>query len=227
MSLIDVIFPKKCLGCGRGTSYLCSECMLSQPVFLQRCIECGKEAIDGITHSKCKNAWTLDGVYSVWQYTQTIRAAIIKTKFAFAREVAKESVFYLLEHFEKEGVYGFEKALIVPIPLHAKRERWRGFNQSAVVAERLANVLGWEYLEDLIVRRIHKKAQSEIKHKRQRVENIKNVFCLNQKHDKSALENHNIIIFDDVLTTGSTMREAGKLLKRNGYKNVWGLTIAR
>jgi len=107
------------------------------------------------------------------------------------------------------------KYILVPMPLHATRYRERGFNQ----AEALGKCLRIPMRTDILYRTNQTKPQAEMKRK-ERLENMKGVFV---SHDISG----NIVLFDDVFTTGATMRSSAHALKRKGAKNVWAVTMAR
>lgn len=116
----------------------------------------------------------------------------------------------------------FNKTLIMPVPLHLKRERWRGFNQSKLLAQNVANYLNLE-MSDKLIRIKYKKAQAKISAKQERLQNIKGCF----KWTGKDLGGQNIIIIDDIVTTGSTLNEIAQVLKKNNAGEVWGLVVAR
>ncbi|MFH0863755.1 MAG: ComF family protein [Candidatus Gottesmanbacteria bacterium] len=115
--------------------------------------------------------------------------------------------------------------ILVPVPLHWRRENWRGFNQSEVLGKILAQKLDVKFIPDLLIRKKFTQPQVELKGD-ERQKNIQNAFTLN--HNSSfIIHNSNIIVFDDVWTTGSTLRSCGRVLKEAGVKKVWGMTLAR
>jgi ComF family protein len=116
--------------------------------------------------------------------------------------------------------------VLVPIPLHPRRLRWRGFNQAELLGELIAKNLGIKFIPDLLIRVKNTEPQVKLD-KDQRQINIRHAFILNKNSQFDNLKICNFVLFDDVWTTGATLKEAGKVLKRNGTKKVWGLTIAR
>jgi ComF family protein len=125
--------------------------------------------------------------------------------------------------------FASDEWVLVPVPLHASRHRWRGFNQAEYIAQALANYLNLEVATNLIARHKRTKPQMNL-HARQRSNNIKDAFSLNRNHSRSvitSLQSKKIVLVDDVYTTGATMKEAAKTLKRNGFGIVWALTLAR
>lgn len=189
----------------------------------QVCIECEKPSVDGFTHIKCKRPWGLDGVVSIWEYEKVIRQAILKLKYKFAYEIANELSTYVV-YFLNNSVQALpSKAILVPVPLHKTRERWRGFNQSVKTGEIIASHMGWKFTPEIIVRRFSTTPQVELTGI-QRRRNLKNAFSLNGGY---RLSGEKFIIFDDVMTTGTTLKEIGSVLKRSGAGEVWGLTISK
>jgi len=115
----------------------------------------------------------------------------------------------------------FKKALIIPIPLHPRRERWRGFNQAELIAREIADYLHLEMSVGELIRVKHRKPQTKL-NKKDRKNNIKNCFFWRG----SGLSGRDIVLVDDVATTGATLNEAARILKENGAGRVWGLVAA-
>lgn len=223
MVLVDILFPKKCLACGREGRYVCKECVGAQELLKQLCPYCEKVSIDGLTHASCLRKLGLNGVYSLWPYEGVIREAILKLKYKFARLIAEELSEYIYLFLKDVPIFP-KGSVLTPIPLYWLRENFRGFNQSEVIAKTLSKKLGWSFEEDVLLRKKLRLPQTMLAGKKRR-ENIRGVFTLNPKYKYSLSQSY--ILFDDVYTTGSTLKEAAKVLKRNGVTRVWGLTIAR
>ncbi|KKQ24927.1 MAG: ComF family protein [Candidatus Woesebacteria bacterium GW2011_GWA1_37_8] len=224
--LIDLLFPKKCLGCTKEGKYLCQSCIGKQILAKQVCIECEKASIDGITHFKCQKKLGLSGAVSAWKYEGVVRKVLISLKYRFAQETASELAKYCSD-FLKANITALPKdAILVPVPLHKSRENWRGFNQSEEIGKLVASQMKWKFIPDFVLRKVKTTPQTELSEK-ERKQNLRTAFVFNQKHLPLIASGLSLIIFDDVATTGSTLKEVGKVLKRNGFKNVWGLTVAR
>jgi len=227
MGLTDIFFPKTCLSCGKSGVYICTSCAQRVPNPQLVCPECQRPSIDGFTHTKCKKKLSLDGIISLWKYQGVIRAALLKLKYRYAREIADEIVKYSKPQLTKFIFILPKNPILVPIPLYFLKENLRGFNQTELLGKALANEYGWKFIPDLLLRKMLKKPQAELKGE-ERKENIQGVFAFNPNYPSTTLSTSNsFILFDDVFTTGSTLKEACKVLKRNGVKTVWGLTIAR
>ena len=122
--------------------------------------------------------------------------------------------------------------LILAVPLHKRRLRWRGFNQSLIMAlylgENLTPGLPIKVLDELILRNRDTKPQVKIKNKLQRKTNVRNAFILESEILKqNPIKEKNILLVDDVATTGSTLFECAKVLKKYGAKKVYGVVLAR
>ena len=195
MNVIDFIFPKKCLECGREGKYVCQSCIKKVP----------------------PGGWTNLGeikVYSIWRYRGVIRKAIIALKYKFVTEIVDELISYVPR-------LPFISCL-VPIPSHWYKQNLRGFNQAELLGKKLASKIGWKHISDLLVKKRSTSPQVGLEGESRR-QNLKGVFSLNPNYKILG----SVILFDDVLTTGSTLKEAAKVLKDAGVKKVWCLTIAR
>ena len=223
MSLIDLLFPKNCLNCGTSGKYLCTRCIKKVKLIKQVCIECEKPAIDGMTHVKCKRKRSLDGAVSVWLYEGIVRKAITKLKYRFAYEIASELAKITACHLKQNFTALPKDVILTPIPLHILRKNWRGFNQSEKIGELLAANMGWRFVPNILIRTKQTKPQTNLSEKA-RKNNLLGVFSLNPN---CQLQATNYIIFDDVTTTGTTLKEAAKVFKRGKVKKIWGLTVAR
>ena len=176
-----------------------------------------------MTHPGCKTPFSLDALYTVWNYEGVVRKSILTLKYRFAKEISKELGF-LLKNELPEELQKHQKPILVPVPMAKKRENWRGFNQTNEIAKILSLSLGWGYCPNLLIKKFSN-PQTNLKGEERR-KNIKGKFVINK--DFSELDYKiPIVVFDDVLTTGSTLKEAGGVLKRNGFQSVFGLTIAR
>lgn len=234
MSVFDLFFPKRCLGCGRIGAYFCDTCR--QGI---RCVQssegicpiCERLAIDGATHPRCRTRYSLDGLTSFFRYDGVIRKGVKALKYRFVSDVGEEFVS-LVPAFLLRDVSGHigNDSMLVPIPLHHSRFRERGFNQAEVlgrfVSGRLSAQAGLHISMRMgMLRRVKKTLpQVEMKKRVDRLRNMAAVFAINRT---VSLQGASIILFDDVFTTGATMRSAANVLKRHGVTYVWAVTMAR
>jgi competence protein ComFC len=224
VSIIDLIFPKSCFGCESGEAYFCKSCGKRASFADQICPVCSKKAIDGVTHIKCKRPQGLGGFYSVWKYEGVVRKSILGLKYKFATEVARDIARNLIIELSDRDL-PFGDAVVVPIPLHKARKNWRGFNQVEWIGEMVAKNMGWGFENELLIKTEKTQTQKGLD-KEGRRKNILGSFSINKLTPCIQDTKYKILVFDDVWTTGSTLKEAAKVLKRNGAGSVWGLTIA-
>ncbi|OGY24682.1 MAG: hypothetical protein A2Y57_00370 [Candidatus Woykebacteria bacterium RBG_13_40_7b] len=217
--ILDFLFPRKCVGCFRFGSYLCSDCQRKiKHLSNQICPECERNSIGGEIHFGCQRRYSLDGLTSAYEFASPIKEAIYQFKYKFVSDL-KTTLVDLLLSAKKEDLK--KDFVLVPIPLYFRKENFRGFNQVALLGKDLAEKQGLEFRGDLLKKVKDTKPQVKLKEK-ERKENIKGVFEV-----VGSVEGKNILLFDDVWTTGATIKEAGSVLKRKRAKLVWGLTLAR
>jgi competence protein ComFC len=204
MNLLDFIYPKTCLGCGKSGQYICVACIKLLPTL--------------IGHGLVK------GTNSIWPYGGVIRKAILALKYKYVYDIASELAELIVEVIKNINFFP-ENIILTPVPLHPSRENYRGFNQAGEVGKLVAKKLGWQYVPDLLIRKIATASQTTLNAEK-RMENIRGAFIPNTKyhlHDTG----YSVVIFDDVLTTGSTINEARRVLLAAGFPKVFGLTIAK
>lgn len=232
-SLKDLIFPKRCLGCGRWGEYICPDCLnFIKPVEEPICPRCSQPSIGGLTHPFCHQSLGLDGLTSVFVYQGVIKKAVTKLKYQFVTDLAETILELFLSFIGEDRVFTHflreKNVCLVPVPLHWTRENWRGFNQAKLLGERIAEKLDIDFCSDLLARTKFTQPQSKLK-KEKRQENVVGAFAFNkEKYFNSPIRQFsNLLLFDDVWTTGATLKNCCQVLKRNGAKKVWGLTLAR
>lgn len=225
MGLLDLLFPKKCVGCGKGGSYWCTECVSrAKPHFPQVCPVCERNSIDGKRHKYCPEPFAPDGLTAIWTYEGVPRKLIQKIKYKFVSDAAKDLVLPALKVLRETHVFENKNIVLVPIPLFWSRKNWRGFNQAEELGKMIALGMGWS-VEKLLERKAKGRSQVGL-NESQRKKNVEGLFFLAENY-YLVPNDYCLVLFDDVWTTGSTMLEATKVLKRAGFKKVWCLTLAR
>src|SRR5690606_3191151 len=177
-------------------------------------------------------AKTQSGCYVFFDYNQKIvRDLIWRLKYKGSKDVALVLIPFLYDHLLeavaeiKQFSYSKEKTLIVPVPLHKKRQRQRGFNQALVLAQTLVNMdkENFELGDDVLERKINTQAQAKIKRQKDRLKNVKGAFVLK---NKEKINKRLVIILDDVTTTGATLDECRKTLLENQSAKVIKMALA-
>lgn len=230
MGFLNLFFPKFCAGCGKVGTYLCCNCIKEMRQGDLICPCCERLSVGGLAHPLCQKKYTLDGLWSLGVYQDPLRKVIQKLKYKFVTDLALVLVNLMVEYWAKFSPQFLEEIrkdqgvgwVIIPVPLHPKRQRSRGFNQSSKIGKLLAQKIGLNYQE--VLKRIkYTKSQVGLKG-RERRENVKNAFVLSTNYKSQPT---NYLLIDDVWTTGSTLRECCWVLKRGGAKKVWAITLAR
>lgn len=226
--IFDIFFPKLCVGCGKWGTYFCPKCIsnISQGDLV--CPVCERAAIGGSTHPICRGKWKMDGLWSLGVYRDPLRKVIQKLKYRHVSELAEVLTDLIISYWAKYTPQFFDELkkggdwIIVPVPLHPRRQKERGFNQSALLGQILSKKIGLKYSKAL--KRVRfTKPQVGLK-SWQRKENIKNAFSLTKTCNLSPV---NYLLIDDVWTTGSTLKECAYVLKKGGAQKVWAITLAR
>jgi len=226
---LDFLFPKICINCQREGFYLCEDCFFLIDIFdRQYCPFCQQPNVvpDGKTCSSCRRSKKLNGVFCATSYEDIIVKRLIhRFKYEpYIKELSGPLSNLIIAHLQKTNkLKEVREFLLVPVPLHKSKLKYRGFNQAEEIAKNLSEKLDLLMRND-ILRKI-KRTESQVNlPKEERERNLRDVFvCQNQK----AVRNKKILLVDDVLTTGSTLEECARLLKQAGAKEVWGVVVAR
>ncbi|MFA5367262.1 MAG: ComF family protein [Dehalococcoidia bacterium] len=162
----------------------------------------------------------MDGVYSVFEYGGAIRQAIIQMKYHNVRTLADPLSRFLAEYLSEHRM-SFD--IIIPVPIHKRRLRERGYNQTALLARKLSRISRIPLMERALVRTRHTPSQAKSESVEQRRENIRNAFaCVSR-----SVSGKHILLIDDVCTSGATLNSCAASLKSAGAASVWGLTLAK
>lgn len=227
MGFLDFVFPKYCVNCRKIGDYICANCFsfISFDVAMI-CLVCNRASIDGLTHPGCKTKYAIDGAFCAVAYKGIVKKLIYNFKYKpYLADLKNCLVELFYESVIQQEI--FQKAyeslpILVAIPLHASRLRKRGYNHAKLLTEGLSKMLNLKLI-DILQRKKNTKSQFGLKLK-DRKKNLKDAFILNTKY---LILNTNIFLVDDILTTGSTLLEAARILKKQGAKRVWGLTLSR
>lgn len=208
--IIDAIIPNRCIGCTETGTFLCSKCLSSIPKS-EPLIQSFITAIFDYRHPIMTRA--------VWRFKY---GNIRGLADIFGEKLYEEIIGDLSEQL---FISRSEMFLIIPIPLHKKRLRERGYNQSELLVRAIkkldSNSL-FEFSPDTLTRIRETKPQAKKVRRSARLENLRGAFAI----QKNNVRNKHIILIDDVATTGATLSEARKVLGAAGAKSVRAYTIA-
>lgn len=207
MNILELIYPKTCGMCENiSNSYLCSKCKLKIKNLLKLNIAQYKD--------KCFNSHTY-----LFKYEEGIRDKLLKYKFRDYSYLYKFFSEIIINNCNLKNNYD----IILPVPIHKKRKAKRGYNQSELIAKEIAKNVNVEYSNNVLIKTSDTVPQSTL-NQHQRISNVLGIYKV---INSQIIENKNILLIDDIFTTGSTVNECAKVLKQNGAKLVDVLTIAK
>ena len=168
----------------------------------------------------------IESLYFIFNYEKDRLAQklIQALKYNFVKEIAA-SLNVALEK-ERLNFSRLDFEIITPIPLHRRRLKERGFNQSRLIADKISEITGREVLAETLSRTGYRRHQAGLKKQADREKNILNIFTCRGTNSK-LIAGRTILLVDDVATTGATLREAARVLKSAGAAKVIAFTLAR
>jgi ComF family protein len=222
-SMLDLMFPKTCLVCGRFDHWLCAACLGRVKLkSRQSCVVCEKAAISGATHSGCRSGATIDGLLAAAHFEQ-LQHLLHAYKYLLIKELSAPLTAVLGNFVTGCGLRPFLRdMLLVPVPLHPRRLRYRGFNQSRLLADEFAALMSLKLDAAILARKRWSVAQVTLDKPRRR-QNMQDAFIAT---DAAAAAGKKILLIDDIATTGATLNACAKVLKRAGARSVWALVLA-
>lgn len=238
-ALLSVFFPAGCRICDRLLTEatripICNECLGSfEQILGIVCDKCGApvesspaENAHAFVCPRCTNperrSLAFDRVRSWSFYDGAMVHAILLLKFENVDPLG-ELFARLLADLAVQGGPAFEADVIVPVPLHRRRERERGYNQAALIAKPLARLLKVPY-KSVLLTRIRPRPEKHLLTLDERWESVRGAFAT---RPGSQVDNLRVLLVDDVMTTGATLDSCAKTLRDAGAKSVVGLTVAR
>jgi ComF family protein len=219
---LDLIFPRWCVGCGREGDFICPSCLKSLPrITPPLCPRCGLPQSDANLCPSCLG-WQaeIDGIRAPFRFDGVMRQAIHELKYRNLRALAGLLARLLNDYLLDTPVPG---EVLVPVPLHPKRLRERGYNQSRLLAKELSKLAGLQMVDDCLVRERHSLPQARTSSVVERRGNVADAFSCRHRR----LEGRPVILIDDVSTSGATLDACARALKQAGVVSVWGLVLAR
>lgn len=217
-TLFRHLLPPSCFLCLASCKQtICDGCQSDLPINRNACYRCAS-TLSGSDINLCGQCIThppaFDKTIAAYKYEQPIQYMVMQ--FKFQRQLRYATVLAALLAKKIKQSYGNNElpSAIVPMPLHIKRQRQRGFNQSLEIAKILAKELHLNTYSQNCIRTINTPPQTELSGK-QRRQNVKNAFAV-----KKEIPDKHVAIIDDVITTGSTANELAAQLKRSGIKRV-------
>jgi competence protein ComFC len=229
--IASLVYPPSCTICSAPvefSEYLCVDCeaKLSRivPPFCAKCSEPFDGAIT--TTFACANcahrALYFDAAVSAYRSRGIARHVILNFKYGKQVHLRHLVGRWLLAALDDSRLRDRRFDVIVPVPLHPARQRERGFNQAALLAGRIGPHLGVPVRP--VLQRVRFTTTQTAFDRAERIQNLRHAFRLRKKADVRRLD---VLLIDDVLTTGSTLSECARVLKENGARSVYAATAAR
>jgi len=231
--LADLVFPPRCIACGNladdcEDNPFCRSC-LSRIHFIRSsiCLSCGLPFGAG----ECKNHLCGECLSSepcftvaraVGTYETVLLDAIHRFKYKGSMHVG-EALGRFMAQYDYPSLRISDYAMLIPVPLHLKRLRERGFNQSVILAREMARRHSVPMNFSILKRRVWTEPQVTLG-KEARKANVRGVF---EVTDRGSIKGEKVLLVDDVFTTGSTVKECARLLMESGAAEVGVLTLAR
>lgn len=210
---LNFLFPQKCIGCGKKNEILCQECL---------------KRIDYPTLSEYNN------IFAASDYNdEIVKKAIWMLKYRGIKKIAEPLAELINTRCfrVKHRVFDKPEWILIPIPLSKARMKERGFNQAELIAKHLfakvkplRNAQGLTLCENVLYKIKETPSQVSIKNRGERLNNLKDCFAIK---NPEIIKDKNIILIDDISTTGATIREARKVLRNAGAKKIIALVVAR
>jgi len=219
-SLLDLLFPPRCAGCGRSGSWLCPTCIseieLIEPPL---CPRCGLPSVENPCLSCQIDPLAIDSIRGVGYLRGPLKRAIYQFKYGQERKLALP-LADLMHHYLSENPLPAE--LLVPVPLHMDRLRERGYNQAALLTRELSERSGLPVEEGSLVGIRETTPRVALKAAERR-KNVRGAF----RGQGEKLRDRQVLLIDDVCTTGVTLEACAEALREKGARSVRALVLAR
>ncbi len=202
-SALGVLFPARCVGCGAGGAYLCPRCIA---------------AVGRPPPHPPPESGPLTDVLTPFAYEGVVRDAVQHLKYRGLRALAPEMAGPMARELALAVPPPF---VLVPVPLHPRRLRERGFNQAGLLAREVARVLDAPIATGVLRREVDTSSQVSAATRPERLRNVRNAFV-----PVGALDGETAVLVDDVTTTGATLSAAANALRSAGVVRVYALTFA-
>lgn len=224
-NILNVFYPRQCPVCheilkdqGRMICKRCENTL--SPIREPRCFKCGKPV--GEREEYCSDCRRMEHLYDqgrgIFIYDDRMRRSLTRFKYYGCREYGDFYARAMCIYAEKD-IRRWKPDLIVPVPMHKRKLRMRGFNQSAYLAEKISSFTGIPVDMTLVTKPHSTRSQKKLT-AYQRQMNLREAFFV-----KRDIKGCRILVVDDVYTTGSTIDAMAHVLREKGARNIWFLTV--
>ena len=223
---LDLLFPPRCVLCGRHGTSLCEGCAGVLPrADPPRCPRCWSPQPPGWGCRHCdesaSDGLALEGLRSLYVFREGTRDLVHALKYSYHSTLASPMGELMARYLQGAPLTG---DVLVPVPLHSRRQRTRGYNQSFLLAREISRRLGLPLAAGALLRRRDTPPQARAVEADARRRNVAGAFDCRP----GALAGRRVLLVDDVTTTGATLDACARvLLTPGGASSVWALTFAR
>lgn len=205
--LLEILFPKRCISCNSSSDWFCQKCI---------------STVEFLDDNFIPPPPYLSAVIAIAKFKGSLKEAIHAFKYESVKELGHALGDLAIQHLSDNCLNFVRRRIVVPVPLHKWKLVDRGFNQSLILGERIAQRLNLVINKNVLIKTRSTSNQVDLK-KEERKNNLKGAYKVT---NPSAIKNKRILLIDDVLTTGSTLSECAKTLKKAGARDVAGLVLA-
>lgn len=225
---LDWLYPRRCVFCdgilAGEEKYLCGRCRgkMPSPIREPRCLRCGKPLCvqeQEYCYDCSEYEQKYDRGIGIFRYEEPMKRALMLFKFKGRREYG-DFMGRLMCLYGKDFIQQIQPQIILPVPVHRKRQRVRGYNQAEVLARVISSGFSIPIRTDLVLRKKFTKAQKELNRK-ERKKNLEQAFCVKRE----AGTYKKVLLVDDIYTTGSTVNAIAGNLKKEGVEEVYFLSL--
>ena len=221
-TILEILFPSKCILCGKKGSDLCLLCLSTSQLAERETVNWIFPIYDYRHPIIKKSLWLL-------KYSGKKRLAGVFAEVLYEKILEELSDLIVLENFTEP--------LLIPIPLSPERYKERGFNQAELICQELVKInksrqknnndLNFYFEKKVLIKPKETEHQARLRDRKIRLKNLSGSFALGSNAEKAKLiKNRNVILIDDITTTGATLNEARKILKQAGGRKIIAFTVA-
>ncbi|MDA1190040.1 MAG: ComF family protein [Chloroflexi bacterium] len=219
-TMLESVLPSSCAGCRRDAPVLCTECRPEMPKMRPPfCEVCARPGAAGVCYQCLTRPPGFDGIRVPFLHEGTARTLVHRLKYANYRVYARTMAELMAECLEEQPV---TVDTVVAVPLHGKRERERGYNQSELLARELGQLFGLAVEARALRKSRETEPQVALEKAEERRRNVQGVFACG-----ADMSGKRVLLVDDVVTTGATMSACASALKEAGAEAVWGVAFVR
>ncbi|MFW6110237.1 MAG: ComF family protein [Patescibacteria group bacterium] len=220
--LVSFFFPPRCLGCGKISDLICSSCRTQLDyVDSQVCVVCGQPAIGGFTHPRCETRYTPERTIAVFKFNSFLAKGLHTIKYRDQFVYLKPLSVLAVNWLDRQDITFSRDLLVVPVPLHWLKLWERGYNQAELLAEQFSELLRLPLCSEVLKRVHYTKSQTQLSFS-ERKKNVRGAFDAT-----SNVQGKDILLIDDVITSGATTLSAVRALKKAHVGQVWVLALSK